>query len=78
MADVIDLDLGPVYTVAEVAPALRVSRETVRRWIAAGVLDGFKVGGVFRVRESALSAFKRANSADGESSTEPAVTAGAA
>src|SRR5688572_22106536 len=42
-------------TVSEVAHTLRVSADTVRRWLRAGKLQGLKFGQVYRVPASALS-----------------------
>ena len=42
-------------TVPEVAARLRVSTETVRRWLRAGKLKGVQIGGTrvgYRVRDS--------------------------
>lgn len=49
------------YTVAEVAEALQVSEDTVRRHISSGALKSFDASAgkrsVTRVRESAVDAF---------------------
>lgn len=47
----------PVYTVREIAKALRVSEHKVKRLINAGELDAFKVGREWRVKESNRDAF---------------------
>ena len=52
-----DLGHEPVYTANQIAEALSLSPETVRRWIRTGVLRAFKVGRGHRVRKSALDAF---------------------
>lgn len=47
-------------TVKEVAARLRVDRLTVRRWLQAGKLDGYRVGGDkagWRIPESALEQY---------------------
>lgn len=44
-------------TIAEVAERFRVSTRTVRRWIKAGDLIAYRVGGLVRVAESDLRAF---------------------
>ncbi|MBC7228695.1 MAG: helix-turn-helix domain-containing protein [Thermoflexales bacterium] len=41
----------------EVARRLGVSRRTVRRWVAAGLLRAYRVGGVLRVHPDDLGAF---------------------
>ncbi|HZQ37077.1 MAG TPA: helix-turn-helix domain-containing protein [Dehalococcoidia bacterium] len=49
-------------TVAEVAARLRLNPETVRRWLKAGRLRGYRLGGTkagWRVRVSDLEAFKQ-------------------
>ena len=47
-------------TVAEVAERLRVTEFTVRNWLRAGRLDGYRPGGTkagWRIRESDLDRF---------------------
>ncbi len=41
----------------EVARRLGVSRRTVRRWVAAGVLPAYRVGGVIRIHPEELARF---------------------
>ena len=48
-----------VFTVAEVASLLKVSRAKVYTMIDRGELEHFRVGTVFRVRRDALEAFMR-------------------
>lgn len=53
------VDLGqlePLYTTSEVAKALRVSRDTICRWIRLGELDAVKVGKGFRIKKSVADA----------------------
>jgi excisionase family DNA binding protein len=47
------------FTVAEIAARPKVTEQTVRRWLRAGVLVGHNFGGKagYRVRESDLAAF---------------------
>jgi excisionase family DNA binding protein len=48
-----------LLTVAEVADRLRMSEETVRRWLRSGRLEGFRIGGTklgYRIPESAIEA----------------------
>ena len=45
------------FTVVEVADRLSVSTRTVRRWIGAGELVVYRVGGVVRIAEYDLRAF---------------------
>ncbi len=48
-------DFPKVLTVQEVAAILRVDVKTVRNWLGSGTLQGVRVGGVWRVREDAIS-----------------------
>lgn len=48
-----------LLTLDEVANALRVHRESVRRLILAGELPAFRVGHLWRIRESDLAAYWR-------------------
>ena len=41
----IDQSIPKLYTVAETADMLRVSRRTLDRWISAGVVTSFKIRG---------------------------------
>lgn len=52
--DLTDLKL---YTTGEVAELFKVGEPTVRRWIAEGSLDAFKVNGRYRIKHKALVAF---------------------
>lgn len=47
------------YTVEEVAKALRVTRQTIYRWMQSGALRYVLVGERRRIPHSALSAFIR-------------------
>lgn len=52
--------MGNLLTVADVAERLKVTPLTVRRWLNAGTLTGFKPGGDkagWRIEESDLIAF---------------------
>ena len=47
-----------LLTIEQVALRLQVDDETVRRWLVAGKLKGFKIGGsLWRVSESELKEF---------------------
>jgi len=46
-----------LYTPEGAAEALMVSPKTVREWLRTGKLGGVKVGRLWRVRESDLTAF---------------------
>ncbi len=48
-----------IYTVNEVAEILRVTPRTVRRMIADGQIDYFKVRDEYRIRQSAIDALKQ-------------------
>ncbi len=49
------------FTVEEVAERLKVSHMTVYRWIKAGKLDAYKIGGEFRITERDIERFLEAN-----------------
>jgi len=49
-----------VYTVAGVAKLLKVTQESVRRWIRAGELDASKIGRGYRIDRPALERFWQA------------------
>jgi excisionase family DNA binding protein len=44
-------------TVSEIAAALRINPETVRRWLKARLLPGMRIGRRWRVKEEDLTAF---------------------
>jgi len=48
-----------VYTVNEVAGMLRTTPKTVRRMIALGEIEAFKVRDEYRIRESVIEAIMR-------------------
>jgi putative resolvase len=45
------------FTVGEVAERLKVSHMTVYRWIKAGSLGAYKLGGEFRITERDIDEF---------------------
>jgi excisionase family DNA binding protein len=45
------------FTVEEIAERLRVSHMTVYRWIKAGKLGAYKLGGEFRITEQDIEDF---------------------
>jgi excisionase family DNA binding protein len=45
------------FTVEEVAQRLKVSNMTVYRWIKAGSLGAYKLGGEFRITERDINEF---------------------
>ena len=45
------------FTVEEVAKRLKVSNMTVYRWIKAGSLSAYKLGGEFRITERDINQF---------------------
>jgi putative molybdopterin biosynthesis protein len=45
------------FTVEEVAERLKVSNMTVYRWIKAGNLAAYKIGGEFRITERDIESF---------------------
>ncbi len=48
------------FTVEEVAGRLKVSHMTVYRWIKAGKLAAYKIGGEFRITERDIERFLEA------------------
>jgi excisionase family DNA binding protein len=57
-----------VLTVREVAERLAVHKETVRRWLGAGDLEGYRPGGRktgWRIAASELERFIRAERSEG-------------
>lgn len=46
-----------MLTLGEVAKRLKVSVKTIRRWLQEGRLTGFKMGKLWRVKETELEAF---------------------
>jgi excisionase family DNA binding protein len=48
---------GTFLTPDEVAGCLRVSIQTVRRWINAGKLPAYKVGRAWRIKEADLESW---------------------
>jgi excisionase family DNA binding protein len=49
------------FTVEEVAERLKVSHMTVYRWIKAGRLGAYKMGGEFRITERDVERFLKAS-----------------
>jgi excisionase family DNA binding protein len=45
------------FTVEEVAERLKVSHMTIYRWIKAGDLGAYKIGGEFRITERDIQRF---------------------
>lgn len=52
-------------TIKDVCQRLRISRQTVVRWIDSGLLPAVKIIGSVRIRESALAAFLKAHERGG-------------
>lgn len=46
-----------LYTPAEVAEILKIKEHTVRQWLRNKELRGVKLGGIWRIKESALKQF---------------------
>jgi len=44
-----------IYTTEEIAEIMKVSEDTVRRWLRKGKLQGFKTDRVWRVSEKQLN-----------------------
>lgn len=55
------MPLEPVYTVPEVAAALKVQPSTVRAWLRTGALGGVRISssGGWRVPETEVARFLR-------------------
>jgi excisionase family DNA binding protein len=49
-----DVELKQLYTVAEVAAMMRVSKMTVYRMVQAGTIDSIRFGRSYRVPHSAV------------------------
>jgi excisionase family DNA binding protein len=49
------------FTVEEVAERLKVSHMTIYRWIKAGKLGAYKMGGEFRITERDIERFLEAS-----------------
>ncbi len=58
------LDMATYYTVEEVAKELRVSVETVRRYIKRKELTAISVGGVYRIPVEDFKRFVEARRTD--------------
>jgi len=56
-AEVSDVALEKLYTPDEVAEYLTLSPLTIRNYLRTGKLEGLRVGGHWRVKESALEDF---------------------
>jgi len=50
-------DKKRLYSPEEAAQELRVSLLTVRKWLRAGTLNGFKMGRLWRIEEKDLEEF---------------------
>jgi len=46
-----------MYTIQELMVKLKVSNETIYRWIKAGKLKAIRIGGLLRVTEESLAEF---------------------
>jgi len=62
-AEVPDVALEPLFTPDEVAEYLTLSPLTIKNYLRTGKLEGVRVGGHWRVKESALAAFVAAQEA---------------
>lgn len=54
-----DPEFETMYTLQEIASALRVHIKSVRRWVNSGQLVAFNAGQGYRVRKSAFEDFVR-------------------
>jgi excisionase family DNA binding protein len=50
-------DLHPYLTISEAAAELQVSRNTIKRALATGMIESFKVGRLVRIPREAISAW---------------------
>jgi excisionase family DNA binding protein len=57
MSASITMTAEKIYTVNEIAEILRVTARTVRKMIADGEIDSFRVRDEYRIRQSALDAY---------------------
>lgn len=57
-------NLPDLLSVTQVAAVLNVHRLSVRRYIKTGVLQGLRVGGVWRIQKTDLLAFLNFSTAD--------------
>lgn len=62
------MEQSKIYSAAEVADKLRVTKQTVVRWLKMGLIEGFKVGyGIraeWRIEASVVEKMKKYNQAD--------------
>lgn len=52
-----DIQITRYWSVDEVAQSFGCHANTVRRWVASGLLPALKVGGLIRIAESEVQAF---------------------
>ncbi|MEW6698728.1 MAG: helix-turn-helix domain-containing protein [Bacillota bacterium] len=52
-----EIETANFYTPADISKILKVSTNTVYRWINLGLLSGFKFGGAYRVTQEDLEIF---------------------
>jgi excisionase family DNA binding protein len=72
-------DRMPLLTQGEVGEVLRVTRRTIRRWDAKGILRPIRVGGVTRYRADEITALiDPSNDASPPGLASPVTTADAA
>ena len=45
------------YSIEEISKRLNLSQKTIRRHISSGKLNSFKIGGVYRIKESDIESF---------------------
>ena len=49
--------MSEIYTPNEVAKKLKVSEQTIRRYLREGKLEGFKIGNNWRIKEQSFLEF---------------------
>jgi excisionase family DNA binding protein len=60
-----------MLTLGEVAKRLKVSVKTIRRWLQDGRLTGFKMGKLWRVKETELESFVERQTQQRKEDEEP-------
>lgn len=53
----------PVYTVAEFADALRISKSSAHNWVREGKVRAIRIGRTVRITQSALDEVREMNNA---------------
>jgi excisionase family DNA binding protein len=51
------INMPEIYTPEEIAEKLKVSEQTIRRYLREGKMEGFKIGNNWRVKEQSFFDF---------------------